>query len=99
MSTIEQAANPWAYQEIEDNWKAGRDVWTEVTEDFYYQALEVLPPIYRPGGFMVGEAYTHTASDAIHAGFVQTCGRFFARCCAVREFGALATTLRHSLEG
>lgn len=33
--------------------------WTEISDERADELLEVLPPIYIPGGFMVGEALDH----------------------------------------
>lgn len=51
----------------------------EVTEDEYWQMLEVLPPIYVKGGFLVMEAMTGTALGEAHAHYAERGGRFFAR--------------------
>lgn len=37
----------------------------EVTEDLYWEALEVMPPIYRKGCFGVGEPLRHTATGEV----------------------------------
>jgi hypothetical protein len=40
---------------------APEHTWAEIDSDAYWEALEVLPPIYFPGGFAVSEAMTANA--------------------------------------
>lgn len=98
------ASQEWAYVDLDADYKAGLSTWREVSEDFYWQALEVLPPIYAPGGFLVGEAHDHeTSGHANYAGFVCTGSpgeygsRYFARYCTVKEFPARVAELRTEL--
>lgn len=37
--------------------------WVEITDEDYWEALEVMPPIYFSGGFAVSEPTRHTAED------------------------------------
>lgn len=99
MSAITEAARAeWAYEQMGENYKAGRDVWVEVSDDFRQQALEVLPPIYRRGGFLVSEPYTHNAEGRpVYAGFATIGGRDFARYATPSDFERLAAELRASL--
>ena len=77
-TAIKQPRHPWAYEEMEAEYEAGRATWFEVSEGFYYQALNVLPPVYAPGGFLVGEPWNHNrAGQAILAAFVKTGERYF----------------------
>jgi hypothetical protein len=79
VTTIKQPAKEWAYDEMRADYDAGGQNWFEVTEAFYWQALEVLPPIYLAGGFFVGEPEKSTKDGTLYAGFTQKRGRFFAR--------------------
>ncbi len=39
----------------------GTCTWVAISEEHANELLEALPPIYIPGGFMVGEEASHTA--------------------------------------
>ena len=95
---VKPATKEWAYSDLEDDYRANEPVWREVSESFYWQALGVLPPIYREGGFMVSEAWSHTSTDEpIYAGFASVGGRYFAQMCPVSQFPASARKLRNTL--
>lgn len=98
--TVEHAEEEWSYPQMEANWRADRNVWVEVSESFYWQALEVLPPIlFRGARFMVGEPFDHDARGvAIHAGFVKLGERYFARYFPTDHFIRGAWLLREHLE-
>lgn len=51
----------------------------EVSEQEYWDMLEVLPPIYVPGGFMVSEPVTDTRKGTAYAHYAQRGEKFFAR--------------------
>jgi len=88
----------WAYPEMEADFRELALAWREVSEQFYTQAREVLPPIYVPCGFMVSEPHTHLSTgEAVYAGFVTVRGRYFARYASIRAFSKDAQDLRHSL--
>jgi hypothetical protein len=98
MPEIETARVEWAYPQIEENWTAERDVWVEVSESFYWQALGVVPPIKHAGTrFMVGEPHDHNERGAVHTGFVKYGNRCFARQCNVVDFVRLVSELHASL--
>ena len=98
MPQIEPAREEWAYGQMDENFTNKRDVWVEVSEGFYWQALEVLPPIKFNGRrFMVGEPWLHNEKGAVHAGFVQIGERYFARNCNVVDFVRLVSELHASL--
>ncbi len=84
------ASKEWAYDDIEADFKTNPlIVWREVSESFYWQALEVLPPIYSKGGFMVSEAWSHTADNRpLYAGFAEVGSRHFATISTVADFPA-----------
>lgn len=97
MPTIEPAVVEWAHPQIDDNWKANRDVWVEVSEAFYMEMLEVVPPVlFGSRQFMVGEAYTHNERGSVRTGFVQIGERYFARTCNTVDFRRLSAELRAS---
>lgn len=68
----------------------------EVSEAEYYAMLEVLPPIYVPGGFMVGEPVTDTPKGVAYAHYAQRGEIFLARY-AVR--GCRETYIPSSIAG
>lgn len=78
------------FDAMADDYKNARNVWREVPEGFYWEMLEVLPPIYRRGGFLVSEPYIHETTDAgeegVYAGLAQVGERFFTRYCTAPEF-------------
>jgi len=47
--------------------------WVEVTENRYWEMLEVLPPVYRGVAFFVSEA----TYDTIHSCFIKYNGKFY----------------------
>ena len=49
----------------------------EVSEDFYWYVIEVLPPIYGKGWTGLGEPYSHTADDKIITYWVAKIGEKF----------------------
>jgi hypothetical protein len=56
------------------------DTWHEITEETYWEFLEMLPPIYAPSGFLMSEAKRHDAKGiAVRAYYVETNGRWFVR--------------------
>ena len=86
------AAWPWPH--VTTGYTLGLPVWFETTQERYDSSLEVLPPIYFPGGFFVSEAATHHPDGTpVYAAFVQRGTR-----CFVREFPntreAIAVALR-----
>ncbi len=97
MTTVDLAREPWAYPQIEANYRTNPDAWVEVSPEFADQALNVLPPIYTQGGFMVSEAYTHELGKPVYAGFVMIGERHFAICSTVRWFGHRIAGLRRYL--
>jgi hypothetical protein len=85
---IEPAGMDWAYPILKQDYLSDAKIWREVTQDFFHQALNVMPPIYVGAGFMVGEAYTHDdkTGKAIFAGFIQVGNRHFARYATKQAF-------------
>lgn len=89
MNDTTKSANPlriepatgWAYNDTSADRNAGLNIWREVTEDFYMESLEVMPPMDWNGGatFLVMEPMTHTADDAIYMCLTKCGGRCFAR--------------------
>lgn len=53
----------------------------EVSEEEYYEMLEILPPIYAKGvrGFLVMEALSGDERGQVHANYYEEGGKFFAR--------------------
>lgn len=66
-------------------WKRGDATWFEIAESRYMDALEVLPPIYFPGGFFVSEAIRHDDGVPVYLAIAEWRGsgayamRYFAR--------------------
>lgn len=51
----------------------------EVSEQEYWDMLGAVPPLYVPGGFMVGEPVTDTPIGTAYAHYAQRGKRFFGR--------------------
>ncbi len=95
---IAPASVEWAYPDMATDYNAGADTWREVSEGFTEENLNVLPPIYCDGGFMVSEPYTHDCRGReVYAGFVQVGERYFARYSSRRDFPELVRRLHLSL--
>jgi len=87
MATILPASERWAYPDMATDYRVQTKIWREVDKTFYTEALSVLPPIYCADGFLVGEAYDHTETEAIYAAFWQdrSTGRCFARYSSIHQ--------------
>jgi hypothetical protein len=59
------------HDDLKRDFHANAPHWREITETQYYEALGCLPPIYRQGGWMMGEPYIHTQRGAVYAGYVE----------------------------
>ena len=71
--------------------------WKEVTEDRYDEMLCVLPPIYGPNGFLVGEPSDHVRCSVTnqirpnYAAFIRHGDKYYEadQCLTVPEFKAV----------
>ena len=98
MTHIEAARTEWAYEQMAENYRANRNVWVEVADAFRDDALGCVPPIYRTGGFLVGEAYTHTRQGLpVFAGFATIGTRHFAAYATPSDFERGVVELRHAV--
>ena len=101
--TILPATKEWAYPDMASDFKGKSTdtIWREVTEDFKYQALCVMPPIMIHGTtmFMVGEEYDvcPVTGKPVFAGFAEMNGRYFARYDTVPQFKLNLHALRQHL--
>lgn len=74
---------------------ANPDAFVEISEETYWYCLEVLPPLYFPGGFAVSEAQRHTAEGApVYACIFPAGGRYFARYRTLPQAAADAPMVR-----
>ncbi len=53
--TIIDSRDAWPFPAITDAHKAESTAWVEMSEAHMWDLLGAVPPIYIPGGFMVGE--------------------------------------------
>jgi hypothetical protein len=86
--TISQCV-AWPHEELNADYKAGANVWREVSEEFADEMRDCVPPVYVGSvpGFMVGEAYAHDEHNrVVYCGFVKLRGRWFARNVARADF-------------
>lgn len=98
---IEQPAiSPdWPYPDMVADWEAQSNCWRETTRNVYLDQLGAVPPDgYHKHGFLVGEPYTHTEDDAVHACFLCHLGRYYGRLVRVKQWKALADALINTLE-
>ena len=78
--SIKNIGAAWPWPEVSDARKRGDTSWFESTEDRHDYSLGVLPPIYFPGGFFMGEAADADERDvAIFSAWVCANGRYFVR--------------------
>lgn len=98
--TIEPTEAKWFFEDLTADYKAGLDVWREITEDNYLYARDVVPPLYGPHpGFLMGEPYTHTPYDVIYDGFVRIGTRYFARKIGSKQFADATAALVQVVAG
>jgi hypothetical protein len=72
----------------EDAHRAGNRAWLPCTEAFYWEMLEVLPPIYGPGCFAVSEAWKHDANGEPVYLWLRERPQFACRCATPSEIRA-----------
>ena len=85
----------WAHKFLEANYKAGNPVWNEVSEEFYHDMLNVLPPLDWNGtSFLVSEPYTHIQGDEVYCGLIEINKRYFARYVPRKQFSLMILELR-----
>jgi hypothetical protein len=99
LPVIKPASDKWAYPDLKADFKAGENAWREVSSEFADDALNVLPPIYFTGGFLVSEPYTHDPKTGcgVYACFAEIGRRHFARYATRAEAPALVADLRISI--
>ena len=80
----------WPYAgegSIDENYRKGFNLWTEVTEEHYWNQLECVPPRkMNPNAFMVGEPHTTDDIGTVYATFVQVGDRVFGKMSYVKDF-------------
>lgn len=96
-----QPVEGWPFPALEADYRDGADVWRAVSTEFAAYCLEVLPPIYAAGGFLVSEPLTHRPDgQPVCLGVTTIGGRSFARYCTPREWptelARLHTALREA---
>lgn len=81
MSINIESVDGWPFESMDEDFRQRRDTWREVTEEHYYYALEVLPPMdWTRGSFLIREAHSHEPDGVgVYAAFVRIGNRYFAR--------------------
>lgn len=75
---IRDSRGAWPFPTIDEASRAGD--WTEISDEHADDMLNALPPIYIPGGFMLGEAqYWANGSEHYTAVILLKDGRHLAR--------------------
>lgn len=94
--TIAKSESENIFHDLEADFRAGSDVWREVSEDDYEYALGAVPPIDRANGcFLLGEAWS---GNSYH-GFACIGERYFAKTCNRSKFAAEVDRLDKFLAG
>jgi hypothetical protein len=70
---IRDSRNAWPFPTIDEASKDGD--WTEVSADFAEQMLGAVPPIYIPGGFMLGEEQSYGPRGPIFCAIIRLSGK------------------------
>lgn len=96
---IVKAREHWAYPRMEEIFRKKQGDWVEVDEKFFYQAMEVLPPIMVDGlrAFMVSEPHAHEGGDAVYAMFVLAANKYYAKLVAFKQRHSELEKLRKRL--
>ena len=82
-----EPAEKWPFEQLTQDYRSGHNIWREVSEENYDDALNVMPPHYLSCGFMLGEPCSHEGDGAVvAAAFVSLRGRFFARLTTTQRF-------------
>ncbi len=69
----------WPFDRMAEHLKAGRFVWLHVTEEQSDYALNVLPPLYVPHGFAIGEPNSDDAQGrTVYAFYTKAGGEWWA---------------------
>ena len=80
----------WPYAgegSIDENYRKGFNLWTEVTEEHYWNQLECVPPRKFDGNaFMVGEQYTTDDIGSVYTVFISVGERVFGKMSYVKDF-------------
>lgn len=84
MSEIRNIGDGWPWPTVSEDRHAGGAAWFESNREHYWYGLNVLPPIYFPGGFFVSEPCCHDERDVpSYAAWVQIgeegSARYFVR--------------------
>ena len=92
-ATIENLGEAWPFPRASDGSR-----WWESTEAHREYGLNVLPPIYFPGGFFVSEPSDHDARGVpIYQAWVRMGGRVFTRAIPEDGHAAALAELREAL--
>ncbi len=82
MSLTLMPSADWPCPNLTDDRREARNVWRIVTEDFFNQMLEVMPPRcygLQCGAFMVGEAHDHNNGEWASTCVCQVRGVYYAK--------------------
>lgn len=82
------------------DFRASRDCWREVSEEFHEEMLGCVPPIdWNNGKFLVGEPYTDTADDTVYCCVTKKInGQHYARYTPRKQANALVAQLKQHLQ-
>ncbi len=88
------------FDSMSRDWRAGLNVWREVSFAFARYCLEVMPPVEGPegsGSYAVGECFSHTRTGAIHCVIAPQGTRFFAKYVCLMDWADELLALREAL--
>jgi hypothetical protein len=75
-------ASPDVFQDMDVDYKAGRNVWREVPYQFARYVREVMPPVDGPegsGSFALGECFDTTRHGAVHCVIAVEDSQYYAK--------------------
>ena len=92
--SIIPACADWPIPQLQKLRHDNADVWVCVPDSFADYMLEVVPPVYVPGGFLVGEPDSHDAQGyPVRLGFAHVNGQYFARYATKHDWPGLRISL------
>ena len=93
---IESTKGLWPWKAVDEH----RGAWCEISNEHFDYCLNVLPPIYFPGGFATSEAvrFDCAEDDELYLSVVTWRGRRFACLLSPRQMKTAGTTLHAYLD-
>jgi hypothetical protein len=98
MTNVTPAASSWPCDQLATLYYANVDTWVAVSDDFADNMREAVPPVFVPGGFLVGEPFSHNADGRpVRLAVAYVKGAPYARYCTKADYAGLFRALAASL--